>query len=174
EPLKTHLEDDSFQAADKIVYDRMYTDVAISYLGDIQRGREMDLIISHDEFSKKYKLKDNAFLIELLGSVTNAASLQNMVEKLEPKTKDYRLLSYALKQAIIDDDFEKTAQLSITLNCYRWISHFGFKKYVIVNIPSATLLYLEGDSILGNMKIVAGAPVTPTPRFAAHCDAIVL
>lgn len=174
EPLKTHLEDDAFQAGEKIVYERLYTDVAISFLRDLQRGKEMDAMVNYDEFSHKYNQRDNVLLLELMTSVSNASSLERMVATLEPSTKEYELLSEALKQAIDSKDYEKIAEVSTALNCYRWIGHFGFNKYIIVNVPSATLQYIEGDSVLEKMKIVAGAPATPTPRFAAHCDAIVL
>ena len=52
--------------------------------------------------------------------------------------------------------------------------HFKFEKWIVVNIASATLRYYEYDSIKLRMKVVAGKPSTKTPRFAAHCNQVVL
>lgn len=55
----------------------------------------------------------------------------------------------------------------------RWIHHFRFKKAIVVNVAATTLRYFEDDSLLLHMKIVAGKPATPTPRFAAYCNQVV-
>jgi len=174
EPLKAHLRDNGLDPEVKIVYDRLYTDVAISFLKDIQCGAGMETMLSYDEFSLKYKQRDEAHLLEILDTITSGTSLQQAVDKLLPATEDYRILSAALKQAAGSGDLERSAKIKVALNCYRWISHFRLKNYAIVNVPSATLRYVQDDTTLLDMKIVAGAPATPTPRFAAHCDEVIL
>jgi murein L,D-transpeptidase YcbB/YkuD len=47
-------------------------------------------------------------------------------------------------------------------------------KFIVINIPSATLLYYEYDTLKLKMKVVLGKPSTRTPRFAAYCDQIIL
>ena len=65
-------------------------------------------------------------------------------------------------------------QLITSLNFVRWIYHFHFEKYIVVNIASAYLRYYEYDSIKLRMKVVVGKPSAKTPRFAAHCDQVIL
>jgi L,D-transpeptidase YcbB len=174
EPLKACQAEYGLPPDEKIVYERLYTDVAISFLRDIQAGVGMEAMVSYDEFSLKYKQNDNTRLLELLDTIQSGPSLLRAVETLEPSTEAYRALAGALKKAIERCDLDNSSKLKTALNCYRWINHFGFEKYIIVNVPSATLHYVEAGSIVINMKIVAGMPATPTPRFAAHCDEVIL
>ena len=44
----------------------------------------------------------------------------------------------------------------------------------MVNIASAYLRYYEYDSIKLRMKVVVGKPSAKTPRFAAHCNQVIL
>jgi len=173
-PLKAYLQGDKLQPAAKVACERLYTDVTISFLRDIQRGTGMEAMLSYDEFSVNYKQKDDARLLDILDSIANGMPLKKAVEKLEPGTEEYRVLLASLKKAIDSGDLQRSSQLKTALNCRRWISHFGLKDYVIVNVPSGTLRYVRADTTLMNMKIVAGKPATPTPRFAAHCDKIIL
>lgn len=174
EPLKLYLQEDAFPANKKMLYDYLYTDVAISYLKDIQTGYGIEKMMSYDEFSSGTKSKDNLLLLELLGTVKNKQSLEQVVKRLEPATEEYLQLSRALVQELSTGSTENCSRLKTALNYCRWIHHFQFEKYIVINIASATLRYIEKDSVLLEMKIVAGKPNTPTPRFAAHCNEVIL
>src|SRR6185312_10857 len=64
--------------------------------------------------------------------------------------------------------------LVTTLSLFRWIYHFRLGKFIVINIPSASLLYYESDTLKLQMKVILGKPSTRTPRFAAYCDQIIL
>ena len=81
-------------------------------------------------------------------------------------------MSYKPNQILLSS-FQKQ-QLTISLNFYRWIHHFNFQKYIVVNIASATLRYYEYDSMKLRMKVVVGKPSTKTPRFATYCNQVIL
>ena len=95
------------------------------------------------------------------------------LNSLEPNDKEYLLLKTEL-QSKSSLTFLQKQQLTISLNFYRWIHHFNFEKYIVVNIASATLRYYEYDSMKLRMKVVVGKPSTKTPRFAAHCNQVIL
>lgn len=174
EPLKSYLLEDAFPAGKKMLFDYLYTDVAISYLKDVQTGYGIEKMMSYDEFSSGAKSKDNLLLLELLGTVKNKQSLEQVVKRLEPATEEYQQLSKVLVQELSTGSTENCSRLKTALNYYRWIHHFQFEKCIVINIASATLRYIEKDSVLLEMKIVAGKPNTPTPRFAARCNEVIL
>ena len=82
--------------------------------------------------------------------------------KKELQTKHDSLTSFQKKQLIT------------SLQFYRWMHHFKFDKWIVVNIASATLRYYEVDSIKLRMKVVVGKPSTKTPRIAAYCNQVIL
>jgi murein L,D-transpeptidase YcbB/YkuD len=65
-------------------------------------------------------------------------------------------------------------QLNTSLNFYRWIHHFNFEKFIVVNIPAAQMRYYEQDNLRLEMKAVVGKPKTRTPRFTTYCYQVVL
>ena len=69
---------------------------------------------------------------------------------------------------------DTVAMLQLSMAYYRWIHHFNFKKFIVVNLPEARLRYYENDSLLLNMKTVVGKISTPTPRFATIVDQVIL
>jgi murein L,D-transpeptidase YcbB/YkuD len=66
------------------------------------------------------------------------------------------------------------SQLSQSLNLLRWIKHFGFKQFIVINPASALLRYYVADTLNLRMKVVVGTQQTPTPRFAGYCDQVIL
>jgi murein L,D-transpeptidase YcbB/YkuD len=169
--------DKSFEQKDSIAEmqaDRLFTDAAISYCKDIYEGADINDWMAYDELSSKQEDKDNNFLLNGLIYVTSSMDLISFFDLLEPDVKEYNLLKNEL-QAWPDSlsHFQKQ-QLITSLSFYRWIHHFNFEKYIVVNIASATLRYYEFDSIKLRMKIVVGKPSTRTPRFAAHCNQVIL
>jgi murein L,D-transpeptidase YcbB/YkuD len=172
--LKTHVQEVSFPSGSLMAYDRIYTDAAISYMKDIFQGRISDRMISSDELSNKTEATDNSYLLNLLNRSRNSRELRYNIETLEPETSDYAQLITALPLVDTSADEEMVTQIARALDYYRWISHFHFKKYIVVNIASGMLHYYEQDSMILEMKVVTGTPSTPTPRFATYCNQVIL
>ena len=153
--------------------DRIFTDAAIAYCKDVYQGVDIDRWMSYDEISKKYEEADNTYLVNNLITVRSADDLLHFLNSLEPNDKEYLLLKTEL-QSKSSLTFLQKQQLTISLNLYRWIHHFHFEKYIVVNIPSASLRYYEYDSAKLSMKVVVGKPSTKTPRFAAYSNQVIL
>ena len=162
---------DSLEAA---AADRIFTDAAIAFYKDVYQGKNISSYINYDEVSKKYADTDDAELLKRLAAVKNSTELEYLVTSLEPGTKEYSILKNEVKVQLGKKATVPVQQLYGFLNLYRWISHFKFDKYIVVNIPSATLQYYQYDTIALRMKVVAGKPSTKTPRFAAYCNQVIL
>lgn len=154
--------------------DKIYTDAFVSYCNDLYKGCNYRSRISYDEVSSKYKIRDNNFILTSILKAEDSSSLLNIVASLEPASEDYKTLEEELKQQLSGSNKEKIQQLNDALDSYRWLSHFKFKKLIVVNIPSATLQYYEENKKVLEMKVVVGKPSSQTPRFAAYCDQIIL
>jgi len=153
-------------------WDRMFTDAAIAYSKDIYMGTNISSWVSYDEVSKSYVEPGNQYLLNHLIVSITPGQLRNYFRSIEPLDIEYVTMKDEL-QTQTKNAFRKL-QLSTSLNLYRWVHHFHFEKWIIVNIGAATLRYYEQDSLMLRMRAVVGKPSTKTPRFAAHCNQVIL
>ena len=154
--------------------DRIFTDAAIAFCKDLYQGADIGNCISYDELSPKYEESDNAYLVMNLAAVRSCSELLNFLNSLEPNNTEYFILKSEMQARYDSLSYFEKQQLTSSMNFCRWIHHFHFEKYMVVNIASATLRYYEFNTVKLTMKVVAGKPSTRTPRFTAHCDEIIL
>jgi L,D-transpeptidase YcbB len=154
--------------------DRIFTDAAIMYGLDIFRGAEIPDWIIADQISPKFLAENESFVINQMIALAKENNLTSFVKTLEPQGTDYKILKSTLRNYIDTADVLKIRQLTTSINQFRWIDHFKLGKFVLVNIPSASLSYYENDSVQLKMKVVLGKRSTRTPRFAAYCDQLIL
>jgi L,D-transpeptidase YcbB len=154
--------------------DRLFTDAAIALCRDLLMGYRQEPWVNYDQLSKTNTAAVNNYLLLQLQNLKAATDLQNLVVLLEPADTVFRILKkeYRLQQE--KKNVVKQQQLRLSMNYHRWIRHFPFEQYVVVNIPAARLQYFRGDSIVLEMKTVVGKPETPTPRFATWCEEVIL
>ena len=172
--LKDRLYLNDSSQAGKEAADRLYTHEAFLLIQDLTT-RETSNNFSYDELSSKYATKDNKRALDVLGTGTDFRKLQRNLAALTPSNAAYaKLLNTLYLKSLATGNEDTIRQLKDALNNYRWIFHFHLPRCIVVNIASATLNYFEGDSLLLSMKVVAGKPSTPTPRFVAYCDKLVL
>ena len=169
--------DTNFSEADStsaMIADRLFTDAVIAYCKDLYQGNDIDYWMLSDEISARNEEQENQFLLQGLVHVKIKQDLFVFLNSLEPTDPEYRTIKKEL-QSRSDSltSFQKT-QLVSSLQFYRWMHHFKFEKWIVVNIASATLRYYEYDSIRLRMKAVVGKPSTKTPRIATYCNYIVL
>lgn len=155
-------------------WDRIYTDAAITYCKDLYQGNGIYSMISYDGISPLYEEADCKFLLDKLIHIGSAPAFKELIDSLEPAQKEYRLLRDSLYATLRNSRSYKQRQLAASMNGYRWIRHYRFNQFIVVNIASATLRYYKADSVKLGMKIVAGQVSKRTPRFAAWCDKIIL
>ena len=154
--------------------DMLFTDAAIAYCKDMYQGNEISTSLMYDEWSGKYAAKDNDFLIAHLANVRSSNELLSLFNSLEPYSKEYLSYKTEFQKQYLRKDYFKANQVTISMNLYRWIHHFNFKKFIVVNIPSTTLGYYENDSEILFSRMVVGKPSTRTPRFSATCREVIL
>ena len=155
--------------------DRLFTDAALTLCKDLSQGKDIYDHLRYDELSAKSAATADQQLLDQLITVVDAAGLNELLVRLEPQTKKYLALKQALALQLDSNAHSlKIRMLASSLDYYRWIGHFAFRQYILVNIASATLKYYDNDSLRLTMKIVAGKPSTPTPRFSARCTQITL
>ncbi len=154
--------------------DRLFTDMVIAFCKDVYQGYNIQKWIKSDEVSAKYSEADNEYLLKMIASVNSSSEVDIMLRGLEPIDREYATLKNELSRQIISGNLRNTNLLSVSINLYRWAHHFQFDKFIVVNIPSATLRYYEKDSQRLSMNVVAGKPSTKSPRFATWCNQVVL
>jgi hypothetical protein len=165
----------TFKSSDSlVVQDRKFTAAAFGYLSDLYRGDPQTINLGSDELSGEYLIKDQQHLVSVLAEAKTAILLEKVIDEQGLLTPTYIALRQKLKEALVSDNMSKMEALRFSLNVYRWLYHFRFKKYIVVNIPSAELYYYENDSLCLSMKVVVGKRSTKTPRLATYCDQVIL
>jgi L,D-transpeptidase YcbB len=154
--------------------DEVYTDALISYCKDLHQGYDIDKWISYDEISPKCEEENISYLLVGLSSVTSPNELEWFLNFLEPVDKDYLALKKQLRMALDSVQVDNINKLNQSINLVRWIKHFNFEEYVVINPASAVLRYYVADTVNLRMKTVVGRPETPTPRFSCYSTDVVL
>lgn len=154
--------------------DMICTDALIAYAKDVYQGVDIMKWIKNDEVSAKSKVADNDFLLNKIAGIKTASDLVTAISSLEPNENEYLLLKNELIKNKAEQKIQKTNELISCLNLYRWIHHFHFDKYIVVNIPAATLRYFEKDSLKLESKVVVGKIATKSPRFSTWCYQVIL
>ncbi len=121
---------------------------------------------------------DTVRIERLTKQFTAGANWRPLLDSLESKDANYWLLKEYCKRCLVDDymAFELTIeQVYETMNTYRWINRFSGGKYIVVNVPSATLRVVNEHGVtLLNSRVVVGKSSTKTPGFTAIVPGIIL
>ena len=99
--------------------------------------------------------------------ITDVAQIAQIISDLEPKNLEY----LAQKHLPLLDSLP---QLKENLNFYRYLNRFNLKKYIVLNIPSATLSYYNNHIKELEMNVVVGRAKNPTPSIATYIDALTI
>ena len=172
--LAALLNSTSTDTSATIQADRLYMDAAIAMSKDIYQGYPLKPWVGYDAVSAKYAAADNEYLLSRLLRVKNAAQLLQLVAQLEPTHTTYTALKQELRLQKEKKATAAVSSLAVTMNYIRWIHHFRFEQFIVVNLPAASLQYFENDKVVVQMKTVVGKPATPTPRFATTCDLVIM
>ena len=154
--------------------DMLFTDAAIAYSKDLYQGEDIYKWLSYDEWTKKYADKDNDFIVNHLAAIRSAAELIAFIQSLEPTDADYKAYKEELTTQYQLNNQPKIQQIIVTMNFYRWVHHFNFPRFIVVNVGAATLHYYENDKDVLFSKMIVGKASTRTPRFSATCHEVIL
>ncbi|MCX6316642.1 MAG: L,D-transpeptidase family protein [Bacteroidetes bacterium] len=154
--------------------DKLFTDAAIALCKDVFEGYKTGPWVGYDQLTIDFSPALDKQLVEQLYKAIVSGSLSQFIFSLEPVHKEYKALQTALRIHQVKNNRDTVKLLVRSMNLYRWIHHFGFEKFIIINLPEARLRYVEHDKVVLDMKTVVGKPSTPTPRFATVCDQAIL
>ncbi len=102
-----------------------------------------------------------------ISKVEKGASFNKIIEGLEPKLVAFKNLKpYSFVDSL--------PQLAENLNFYRYLNRFKMNKYMVLNIPSATLTFYQNNENRLEMKVIVGRPQNETPRLASYIESIVV
>ena len=172
--LKKWVELAPKDSALKSATEKIFTDACIAIFKDIYQGYVLKPGIGFDAVSPKFLDPDDGYILQSLLKINTAAQLLAQVKLFEPSEQSYLYLKKELQVQKEKKENNKVRQLISSMNYFRWIHHFKIDKSIVVNIPSAFLRYYENDSLMLFMKVVVGKPSTPTPRFAAYFNDVIL
>lgn len=137
--------------------------------------------VGYDAVSPQFSLQDQRYLETELGKLTDDKGLKNFFQQLETKDPAYQSVKSAflyhrsLSGGSTGVRHRDTASwLLHTLNTLRWIHHFKFEHYLVVNLAASELTYFEKGTPALQMKTIVGKSATPSPRFAAWCEQVIL
>ena len=155
-------------------YNALCTDALIGVCMDLFTGAHTGDIIEYDEISSLRNIADTAYIVQLLERINSVPDALRLVRELEPADKNYRILKQELSAQLSQGYERKIQELTVSLNHYRWMHHFHFTKFILVNIASGNLRFYQGDSLALSCEVVVGMPATRTPRMATWCSSVVL
>jgi murein L,D-transpeptidase YcbB/YkuD len=156
----------------RINADRAFTSAALALAADCWRGRT-DATLRYDGVSPVFAAREDSFLLAGLNGIAPDA-IDSWLRTLSPAATRFKWLEKALAQSLDSGNRQQTSRIAATLNLFRFVHHFHFPRFIIVNIPSAMLYYFSADTLTLQMRVVAGQPSKRTPSFAAWCNGLVL
>ena len=159
---------------ENVLREKQFTDALLTFVTDLYKGADIASYIRNDEVSGAYKKTTDSFIVAWMLALNGVADVNRHFALLEPGNAVYRILKGELKQQIDSGNRKKVGELTTAINLFRWIQHINAEKYIVVNIPAASLDLYHLGTLKLNMNVVVGKPSTRTPRLSTWCDNVVL
>jgi murein L,D-transpeptidase YcbB/YkuD len=156
---------------DSMALDRLFTDAALSALMDHRRGFNRKNPMEFDAVSSVTRKKEEEWAVNALLGAGDAVSLFRLFGSLEPIMPTYRILRQRYAAQTNPDTLR---MLKETMNLFRWIDHFRFDRFIVIDRSTAELFLYEHDTVRMQMRVVLGKEETPTPTFAAWAESAIL
>jgi murein L,D-transpeptidase YcbB/YkuD len=106
-------------------------------------------------------------LAEALRGALDANRVREALEAFAPSHPQYKGLQAALvryrEQGGSDADVER---IRINMERWRWAPRDLGDRHVLVNVPAYQMQVVEGGAPVLSMRVIVGAPDTPTPLFS--------
>lgn len=100
-----------------------------------------------------------------LEAAIRSGAVRDSLEDLAPIHPQYRGLQAALVRELASPT-GKEEQIRMNLERWRWAPRDLGDRYVLINVPAYQMQVMEGDSAALAMRVIVGAPATPTPLFS--------
>jgi murein L,D-transpeptidase YcbB/YkuD len=115
-----------------------------------------------------------ADLLQHLREALAGNKVRETFEAMAPSHPQYKGLQAALAQARKGDrqdlDVDK---IRMNLERWRWAPRELGERHILINVPNYAMQVIEGDKPALAMRVIVGAPDTPTPLFSDQMTYIV-
>ncbi len=148
-----------------------YTDYALDLLLMHLRGFTFPKKLSFDALSVDTRPSENQWAVDALLGVYDDASLAKLFAAQEPTIHAYQQLYSKYKRL---QDADSLVQIKESMSLLRWLGHFRFDRFILIDRSSAILYLFDGDTIRMSMRVVLGKKKTPSPTFAAWAESVLL
>jgi murein L,D-transpeptidase YcbB/YkuD len=112
-------------------------------------------------------------LADQLGAAIDGNDVRDTLASLAPVHPQYKGLQAALSRARQEGSKEHVERISLNLERWRWVPRHLGERHVLVNVPSYQMQVVEGEKPVLAMRVIVGAPDTPTPLFSDNMTYVV-
>jgi murein L,D-transpeptidase YcbB/YkuD len=112
-------------------------------------------------------------LAEQLRAALDGKGVRDTLESLAPVHPQYKGLQAALVRAREEGKNEDVERIAMNLERWRWVPRDLGDRHVLVNVPSYQMQVVEGEKPVLAMRVIVGAPDTPTPLFSDNMTYVV-
>jgi len=107
-----------------------------------------------------------ADLVAALRAAVDERKVRESFEALAPRHPQYKGLQAALEKYRKEGNREAVDKIAMNLERWRWAPRDLGERHVLVNVPTYTMQVVEGEKPVLAMRVIVGAPDTPTPLFS--------
>lgn len=109
-----------------------------------------------------------------LAAALDGNTVREALEELAPAHPQYTGLMAALARALDTPGQEAAVQkIRMNLERWRWAPRDLGERHVLINVPRYEMQVVEGDRPALAMRVIVGAPETPTPLFSDRMTYVV-
>ena len=112
-------------------------------------------------------------LAEQLRKALEGNDVRKTLEALAPAHPQYRGLQAALARARTAGHVQDVERIEMNLERWRWVPQDLGARHVLVNVPRYEMQVIEGEKPVLAMRVIVGAPETPTPLFSDRMTYVV-
>ena len=115
--------------------------------------------------------KDEDLGARLVAAVDSGRIGQSL-EELAPEHPQYK----GLQAALAREEKNPTGHagvLKMNLERWRWLPRSLGERYILINVPAYQMQVMEGEKPVVAMRVIVGAPDTPTPLFSDEMTYVV-
>jgi murein L,D-transpeptidase YcbB/YkuD len=112
-------------------------------------------------------------LAEQLRNALDGNDVRKTLEALAPAHPQYKGLQAALVRARTAGHVQDVERIEMNLERWRWVPQDLGPRHVLVNVPRYEMQVVEGEKPVLAMRVIVGAPDTPTPLFSDRMTYVV-
>ena len=112
-------------------------------------------------------------LAEQLRAAIDKNKVRDTLEALAPVHPQYKGLQAALERARQTGKKDDVERIAMNLERWRWVPRDLGDRHVLVNVPSYQMQVIEKEKPVLAMRVIVGAPDTPTPLFSDNMTYVV-